>query len=147
MEWMPNWFDDLGFFITFLGFAFGIPQIVGIKRRIVRKLSSQDNLISIAKSMEIVGELKDSVNGARFDMVDRKIAEIKGVLITCKRVHWDKEKEIDLLLQSLTDSQQNINEVLVNPATSDVFDGESFLDTLDETRDLFFEIIEKCKYD
>jgi hypothetical protein len=147
MEWLPDWFDDVGFFITFLGFAFGIPQIVGIKRKMARKLSGQDNMISIEKSMEIVSEIKVSVNEAKFDMVDRKIAEIKGVLITCKRVHDDKEKEINLLLQSLTDSQQNINEVLVNPATSGIFDGELFFDTLDETRDLFFEIIEKCKYD
>ncbi len=106
MEWLPDWFDDVEFLITFLGFAFGIPQIIGIKRRIARKLSGQDNLISIAKSMEIVSEIKASVNEAKFDMVDRKIAEIKGVLITCKRVHDDKGKEINgLLLKSFTESR------------------------------------------
>ena len=109
MKWLPEWFNDIGFFITFLGFTLTIPQIIGIKRRIAKKLSGQDNLVNIAKSMEIVSEVKISVNGAHFDVVDRKIAEIKGVLITCRRIHKDKENEINSLLQSLTENQQNIN--------------------------------------
>jgi hypothetical protein len=147
MQWFPDWFNDVGFIVTFLGFAFTIPQIIGIKRRIAKKLSVQDNLINISKSIEIISELKNSVKNGDFSLVDKKISEIKGHLMTCKRVHKEKGNEVIKLLQSLTDSQQNVNKVLINPVNSANFDSELFFSTLDETRDLFAEIIEKCRYE
>ena len=62
-------------------------------------------------------------------------------------MHKDKENEAKQLLQSLTDSQQNINKVLSNPYNCANFDSELFFTTLDKTKDLFFEIVEKCKYE
>lgn len=147
MKWFPDWFNDIGFIVTFLGFAFTIPSIIGIKRKIAKKLSRQDSLINIGKSIEIINDLKASVKNGNYDLADKKIAEMKGVLITSKRVHSDNEKEVKLLLQSLTNSQQNINRLIINPANIANFDGELFLSTLDETRDLFYEIVEKCKYE
>ena len=147
MKWLPEWFNDVGFFVTVLGFAFTIPQIIGIKRKIVKKLTRQDNLINIAKNGEIFSETKAFIISENYSLVDKKISELKNVLIACRQVHREKDVDIRELLRSLTDSQQNINRVIINPANKVNFDSELFFSTLDKTRDLFFEVTEKCKYD
>jgi hypothetical protein len=155
MKWFPDWVNDMGFVITALGFGFAIWQILLIGKRqkaiaaanekLIKKINSQDNLLNIKKSIETISELKAFTIKEDYYQIDKKIGELKDNLIACKRIHNEKVTEIMMLLQSLTSCQQNINNVRLN--NNNTFDSGAFLSILDQIRDLFSEIIEKCKYE
>ncbi len=155
MKWFPDWFNDMGFIITALGLGFAIWQILLIGKRqkaiaaanekLIKRINSQDNLLNIKKSIETISELKAFTIKEDYYQIDKKIGELKDNLMACKRIHNEKVTEIMVLLQSLTSCQQNINNVRLN--NSNTFDSGAFLSILDQIRDLFSEIIEKCKYE
>jgi hypothetical protein len=155
MKWFPDYFNDIGFIVTFLGFVFAFWQIWLIRKRqkaineanekLIKRINSQDNLLNIKKSIETISELKAFTISKDYTQVDKKVGDLKDVLFSCKRIHKERESEVMMFLKSLTLSQQNINNIRLN--SNNNFEPELFLGTLDQVRDLFSEIIEKCKYE
>jgi len=154
MKWVPGYFNDIGFFITFLGFVITIWQILILKSRqkeikeattaAVERLSTFDNAIHISRAKESIKNLKSLVMQGLYSLIDPQIPELKEQLHHCKRICPEYGGRIESLLFDLSSIQSRINEILLNPANKD-FESGFFCAILDETRDIFAEAIENCK--
>jgi len=152
MQWFPNYFDDIGFMITFVGFVITIWQIIRLQNRqtalrlavnnALRQQSTYNNISLFTKSIDIISDIKSLVIDKKYSEADKRIAEIKESLFVCEELDSIKPI-IQTHLQLLSNHQSLINKAMLN--ARNVYQFDDFLTNLDEIRDTFTKAIIVCK--
>jgi|GEM_PF-3145845 hypothetical protein len=154
MRWLPDFFNDLGFGVTLLGFMITIWQILMLKsrqkeiafatKRAVGRLQTVDHAISISIAREAIYGYKMLAIKGELSLLGQRIPDLKEELYHCRTLCPEQTKNIDQLLDAFRDYQENINQSLINP-DDPTFKPVKFCSTLDQTREVFAEAINKCK--
>lgn len=155
MKWFPDWFNDIGFILTIAGLAFTLWQIMEVGRRqeaiaqaisgTVRRITKADHLVNLTKCHGLVVEFKSLILDKNYQAIDEKIPEIKLALDSCRKLYPQKSQSISDLLASLTYSQRDLNNLILD--RDNYFDAEGFFATIDDIIDIFGMAVENCKYD
>lgn len=155
MKWFPDWFNDIGFILTIAGLAFTLWQILEIGRRqeaiaqaisgTVRRITKTDHLVNLTKCYESVIEFKNLVLDKNYQALDEQMPEVKLALNNCKKLYPQESQSISDLLTSLTYSQADLNNLILD--RDNYFDAEGFFTIVDDIIDIFGMAIENCKYD